>query len=300
MGHFLTETVQDYDPMGRIKDYWQCTPLNCNSSMWAVLYNYDLAGDVTSWNHPAGFTITQSIDGARHIKQVTSSLSDSTHPGTLATGPNNSIQYTAWGAVSQLLNGCAGSGCIQLLETYHPNKRLQTDMVELGVTGTPASKGCRVYNFYPGSNPSSCAAPTGTTGNNGNVTGLYFNDNVNTTLSHTATYTYDSVNRLTAAAATGNSTYSKAYTYTGDGSTGQYGNISCTGGLPACVNFTYNVANNRITTSGYAYDLAGNVTGDGTYTYTWDAEARMTKVVNGGGTTISTQTYNALGQRVRE
>jgi YD repeat-containing protein len=83
----LTATVQDYDQMGRTKHYWQCTPLNCGtSSIWAALYNYDAAGDVTSWNHPAGFTITQTFNGARDIEQVTSSLSDSTHPGTLALG----------------------------------------------------------------------------------------------------------------------------------------------------------------------------------------------------------------------
>ena len=51
---------------------------------------------------------------------------------------------------------------------------------------------------------------------------------------------------------------------------------------------------------GYRYDAVGDVTNDGTYTYTWDAEAHLTKVVNGGGTTISTNTYNALGQRVRD
>ena len=45
----------------------------------------------------------------------------------------------------------------------------------------------------------------------------------------------------------------------------------------------YSATTNRITTSGYAYDAAGNVTGDGTYTYTWDAEAHLTKVVNGRG-----------------
>ena len=57
---------------------------------------------------------------------------------------------------------------------------------------------------------------------------------------------------------------------------------------------------NRITTSGYTYDSAGNVTGDGTYTYTWDGEAHLTKVVQNGTTTVSTNTYNALGQRVRD
>jgi RHS repeat-associated protein len=72
--------------------------------------------------------------------------------------------------------------------------------------------------------------------------------------------------------------------------------------------FTYNQPPNSplsnqiasIGTSAYSYDAAGDVTGDGTNTYSWDAEGHMTKVVNGGGTAISTNTYNALGQRVRD
>ncbi len=102
----LTATVQDYDKMGRTKDYWQCTPLNCGtSSIWAALYTYDNGGDLTSWSHPAGFTITQTINEARQVTQVTSSLSDSTHPGTLAEGlfytpwaPSKFFRTAAWGA----------------------------------------------------------------------------------------------------------------------------------------------------------------------------------------------------------
>ena len=57
--------------MGRPLDYWQCTPLNCgSSSIWQAVYNYNLAGDVTSWTHPAGFTITQTINAARDKTSV--------------------------------------------------------------------------------------------------------------------------------------------------------------------------------------------------------------------------------------
>ncbi len=42
------------------------------------------------------------------------------------------------------------------------------------------------------------------------------------------------------------------------------------------------------------------MTNDGTYYYSWDAEGHLTKVVNGSGTAVSTNTYNALGQRVRD
>src|ERR1700758_133263 len=43
----------------RTQDLWQCTPFNCSSaSLWNIHYTYDLAGDLTTWTHPAGFTIT--------------------------------------------------------------------------------------------------------------------------------------------------------------------------------------------------------------------------------------------------
>jgi hypothetical protein len=33
--------------------------------------------------------------------------------------------------------------------------------------------------------------------------------------------------------------------------------------------------NNQITTSGFSYDAAGDLTGDGTYTYSWNAEQHL-------------------------
>jgi RHS repeat-associated protein len=208
-------------------------------------------------------------------------------------GVSNSIAYQAWGAVNQLENGCVGSTCTQLMETYHPNKRLQTDMVELGTTGSPYSKACKVYNFYSNSNPGSCAAPSGTTGNNGNVTGYYFSDGIGS-CGQSATNGYDGVNRLSGAAATGNCTYSQTSSYDA------YGNMSCSPSSAGCTTLSFNASTNRISTSGYAYDAAGNLTGDGTNTYQWDAEGRLTKAINGYSVTFSTNTYNALGQRVRD
>jgi RHS repeat-associated protein len=318
----LTATVQDYDPMGRPKDYWQCTPLNCgSSSIWAALYNYDFAGDVTSWNHPANFTIYQTpIDGARHVTQVTSSYSDTTtHPATLAfgSGSNNSILYTAWGAVSQLQNGCVPSGsCTPSQETYFYNNRLQMAVAELGNNGTHAADYCREYSYYVGSVPSACSEqssnwPTGSN-NNGNVGGYYHLDNANNgALSHTATYQYDSVNRLSSAVATGNVGYNQTYTIDA------YGNMTCaaTPAEPQCLATTYltNHSNqiNYITSNGvnlyYQYDSAGNLINDGTHSYQWDAEARLVSVDGTAGqpcpspmTWTACNTYNALGQRVRD
>ncbi|MGD0221785.1 MAG: hypothetical protein ABSF71_05575 [Terriglobia bacterium] len=159
-----------------------------------------------------------------------------------------------------------------------------------------------MYNYYQGvANPTTCTnSPTqATTGNNGNVVGMYDLDGPNnSTMTHTEAYNYDKVNRLTSAVATGNATYNLTFSYTQDGSNGNYGNMSCltngqTQGL--CPNYTFSAATNRINTSGFAYDAAGDLTSDGTHSYTWDAEGRLATMDGGSTETI---TYNALGQRV--
>ncbi len=77
---------------------------------------------------PAGFIINQTINGARQVTQISSSLNDATsHPGTLA----QNITYNAAGQLTGLQNGCVGSNCPQLQETYAFNNRLQPVMIEL-------------------------------------------------------------------------------------------------------------------------------------------------------------------------
>ncbi|MBZ5565027.1 MAG: RHS repeat-associated core domain-containing protein [Acidobacteriia bacterium] len=51
---------------------------------------------------------------------------------------------------------------------------------------------------------------------------------------------------------------------------------------------------NRVTSPGFTYDDAGNLTGDGALTYTWDAENRLTSA-NG-----VTYTYDGDGKRVKK
>ena len=169
-------------------------------------------------------------------------------------------------------------------------------MIELGTNGNNSANYCLVYNYYAGAgNPTGCtnAPAQATSGNSGNVAGFWYQDNVNPSFSHTEAYGYDGVNRLTSAAATGNSLYNLAYSYD------RYGNPNCvlngnTNG--PCAQFAYNAAN-QIT--GYGYDAAGNTTYDGTYTYTWDAEGRLS-TSSQGVTLEHTYTYNALGQRAED
>jgi RHS repeat-associated protein len=307
-GTVLTGTVQDYDPMGRTKDYWQCTPYNCSGSPnapWPSSYQYEYTGEVNQWTHPAGYTLTNIISPARRITQIQSSLVSSYQPQSLA----QSVNYTPWGAVSKFVNGYAGSSGAQAQEAYQYNNHLQPALIELGTTtSSPTADYCLVYDYY-GSHPTGCSFPSSgnSANNNGNVMYYWYQDSVRP-FSHTATYAYDSVNRLSTAVTTpfgsGTASYNLSFNYSvPDNSNGQYGNMSCvtnaqTVGL--CNNLSFNAANNHITTSGYQYDAAGNLTQDPSnptaHTYQWDAEGRVSKV--DGGTTWNF-TYNALGHRVQ-
>jgi hypothetical protein len=53
----------------------------------------------------------------------------------------------------------------------------------------------------------------------------------------------------------------------------RYGNRAIVGG-----NLSFSASNNRITTAGYAYDAAGNLTSDVAHSYGFDAENRLKSV----------------------
>jgi YD repeat-containing protein len=216
--------------------------------------------------------------------------------------------------LSQLQNGCAGTGCTNVQETYDYNSRLQPVRMQLGTASSNAANYCRVYNYYSGvSNPTSCATPSqGTSGNNGNVMADFFQDNANTGNNFTLGHAYDALNRLTSSctmsgsscATSGSPLYNLTFGYTADSSNGQYGNMSCvingqTNG--ACPQVVFAASTNRATTissSSIGYDAAGNVTSDPstgtTHTYQWDAEGRLASIDSGSRYSI---VYNALGNR---
>jgi RHS repeat-associated protein len=294
-GNVQTAVVYSYDPVGRIKDFWQCNPSNC-ANVYNTHYNYDLAGDVTSWVHPGVFTLTNTVSVAQRVTNVQSSLTGANFPQTLA----QNITYTPWGAVSQLQNGCVGDGCTMVQETYDYNNRLQPVRIQLGTATNNSANHCLVYNYYSDvGNPSSCAAPSQGTANNGNVMGYWYQDNVQP-WTHTASYTYDNLNRLATAWATGNATYNLTFGYD------RYGNMTCvTNGQTngPCPNLTFSLGTNRLTTSGFTYDAAGNLTNDCStmpaHTYQWDAEGRVSYVDPANNPPTWSFTYNAVGDRVQ-
>src|SRR5207244_392545 len=137
---------------------------------------------------------------------------------------------------------------------------------------TPAANNCLVYNYYAGAaNPTTCTnSPTQpTAGNNGNVMGYWYQDTSYSSLSHTMTYGYDSLNRLTSAVGTG-VTLNQTYTYD------RFGNMYYTGATGP--SYSYDGTTNRMTSIGstnLTYDSVGQMSGDGSYTYEYHPDGKL-------------------------
>ncbi len=113
-------------------------------------------------------------------------------------------------------------------------------------------------------------------------------------------YSYDTASQLTGMnyslgpTPLGNLTYG----YDSDGRRNVAGGSFARTGLPLAMNQTAYNANNQVTTWGTAnlfYDLNGNMTSDGTHSYSWDARNRLSQMDLGNTATFS---YDAFGRRV--
>jgi RHS repeat-associated protein len=273
----FAEAVFSYDPMGRISNQWQCTPVNCGVGAFPVAYTYDLAGNLTSASNGAGVTISYQIDGAGRFTKVTSSLVDAQHPATLFT-VDPSIGYFPNGALRKaaFANGLTQSNVYNnrlqpcLLDVNSSNVTLQTCL-----DSTPAGNVLDLWMGY------------GSTNNNGNI----LNWNATGVQSFARTYTYDSLNRLSTLSDSVAAQSCRGATWSYDA----WGNRNDqTGTVGTCFNF-HQTANAQNRLNGFSYDAAGNLLNDGVHNYTYDAENRITQV-DGGGT--AAYVYDADGRRV--
>jgi RHS repeat-associated protein len=255
-----SETWNSYDPMGRVINQWQCVPEDCGIGSLTFSYSYDLMGDMLTASNGEGVTISYAYDMAQHLTQVTSTLNDSQHPGTLLQ-PGLNEQYNASG---QLESALLGNG---LTETYAYNSRLRL------TSGTIGS----VYTFSVGH------------ANDGVVTSS--TDTVNGNWA----YTYDQFNRLATAAESNQLDAAYNYQYDRFGNRWQQ-NLTAGSGYTSLWDFSD--AKNQI--SSYAtYDAAGNTMSDNVNTYTYDAENRLISMYNSYVGTYE-YAYDAFGHRVEK
>jgi RHS repeat-associated protein len=214
-----------------------------------------------------GYTVRRVVSYAYDAAARLSSLSSSATPFGPAASVNN-ITYSPHGG---LTSETYGNTMVHKV-TY--NNRLQPIEIKLGTSTSPASVLSLTYNY-------------GTTNNNGNVLSLSY---AGGGLSYNQTFGYDQLNRLTTSQETSGSTANWSQTNLYD----RYGNrsIDLGGGNS---NLSFSATSNRITTSGYNYDAAGNLLNDELHAYTYDAENKI-KTVDA----VAAYIYDGEGQRVRK
>jgi RHS repeat-associated protein len=239
----------------------------------SISYSYNLDGTLASITYPSGRTVNYSITNAQRPLSATDAGSGFQYAITAS--------YAAPGNLQGVIYGRAGT--FNGITEYRAfNSRVETTSIQnSSASGTGLS-----LNF-------GFSLPNG---NNGTITGITDNRDAGRSLSTS----YDPLNRITQAvtqATSGADCWGLNY---GTDALGNLKGIS----LAQCNSWILNASvnsNNQFTpTPTYAYDLAGNMTADGSgYAYAFDAENRL-QTASGTPLGNYTYTYDGNGLRVEK
>lgn len=259
-----------YDTMGRIVAE-QKTIAGVTKT---ISYAYNLDGSIASITYPTGRKVTYNVGNAE--RSLSAADSNGSQYALTAS-------YAPMGALSAVIYGqTTGFGGTTESRAY--NNRMELTSIQAASTNGTALNLSPCYTSF-----SFSGGCTGTTGNNGTVTGIV--NSVDT--SETQSYAYDNLNRISSAATqatSGNDCWGQTFGIDVVANLTSMSVTQCGGGPLSASTDGYN----HLTGTGYSYDHAGNMTGDGSYTYSYDAESRITSV---NGVNYS---YDGDGLRVRK
>jgi RHS repeat-associated protein len=293
-----------FDAMGREMGEKQ-TPYSPNGSSYLFVYGYDLAGNMTCGNN--GLAVIAATTTCASFAGVSASILEHY---TYNTGSNRlqyaqtALQPTSFATPPVLLQANAATA-------YDTMGHLVNAQLGLGtINGIPAIQLTRQYDnrgrmtTETDGSLHSFSFPSGTTeydhvGNLKNYTDSALG---------TWTASYDSLNRLVATSSTAG-TYSGEY---GCWTYDSFGNRSleaftmksttpCAPGAPIGSPYTVTTPTSKNQVTGFTYDAAGDVIGDGRNNYAFDPEGRICAKatgVAGGGTLYTEYIYDAEGRRV--
>ena len=261
-------SVMSYDAMGRVINMWACGPATCGTgyqSSRPLSFAYDWAGNLTQESDSYSGTISYGRSIAGEVTSITNQTYTNLpeNPPDLVSnvvnGPDGPVSYTL------------GNG-LNVFQGYDTLGRLSGRWVCSGPATMYCSGGAQAY------------------GTNATWLGTRVTTQSDTILNQQVTFGYDGFNRLTARTVTSGTVQNYTYAYD------RYGNRTQTA-LQSGYNFnpTYSATSNHITSSGYAYDAAGNMTNDTFHTYTYDAEGNITQVDTG---TTAQYAYDVFNHRI--
>jgi RHS repeat-associated protein len=263
----------------------------------AETYGYDNNGNLTSVTDRKSQTTTHTYDALNRL--LTRTFADSS---TLTH------TWDAGNRLTQAVDSISGT----ITRTYHALDGVLTETTPNGtVTYTYDATGRRATMAVPGQATISYAydnadrLTTITQGSNV-VTFDYDNADRRTKLTYPSgsftEYTYDNVSRLTGLTYKHgvNTLGTLTYGYDAAGQRTQVGGTWARVNRPAALpGATYDAANRQLTFGGatLTYDFNGNLTGDGTTSYTWSARDRLASL---SGAVSASFVYDGLGRRQRK
>lgn len=252
-----------FDAVGRVTAHKQ----TIGGNDYTTSYTYNVAGMLVEETYPSGRVVKNTVGVDGRISQVETKPSAGSY-----TTRAGSFTYNALGAV---VSTQLGSG---LWESTVFNPRFQPTEIALGTTQNGDNVLKLEYGF-------------GTTANNGNVQSQTITV-PSVAYPFVQAYTYDSLNRISGAT----ETYNSSQTWTQVFGYDRYGNRNITSGTGS-TSLTFDASSNKITTSGYTYDSAGNTTADPAgKSFVFNGDNKQTMVANGG--TLGTYSYDGDGKRV--
>ena len=262
-------SLSSYDAMGRLVSFWQCGPATCGTSPAGrpLTFAYDWAGNLIQESDGVTGTIAYTRSIAGEVTSITNDTYQNLpyNPPNLASsvvnGPDGPVSYTL------------GNG-LNVYRSYDTLGRPAGQWVCNGPAALNCSGGTQIY------------------GTLATWKGTQMQAQADTVLNQQIAYGYgDGFNRLTSRTVTAGT--QQNYTYSYD----RYGNRVTQTPLQGGYSFnpTINPANNHISTSGYTYDAAGNMTNDSYHTYTYDAEGNVTQVDSGS---TAQYVYDVFNRRI--
>ena len=286
LGRILTQDFSDgtgkitytYDAVGR-------TTQRVDAS-GTTSYGYDQLGRLTSRSNTAGGgAISYGYDKASNLVSKTDSRGTTNYEFDTAGVPT-ALKYTYNGVEKTLAFGVDDRG--RRTDSWMQSSKdrtvwaahTHTDYDTAGkITRVTAQTGPNNTDNTPVMDLTYCytagtTAPTCTPNPASDRTKVqWVKDNLSGAIS---SYTYDKAGRLTKAVVTGGPSPA-TYTYTYDAR----GNRRTAGGPSGTQNLAVNAAN-QITTTGYTFDGAGNLTADPSGTYQYNGAQQMTTATVGG------------------
>jgi RHS repeat-associated protein len=260
------ETAWSFDSTGRVTT--QKETISGITKSIGYSYNYD--GSTATITYPSGRVITYGVDSEGRP----ATAEDTANGVNYVTGTcSGGACYAPQNALSSMVNGKTGSFTGISYSLAYNNRLTPSSISASSTNGTALSL---AYGYFP----------------NGNVETITNNRDTG----RTATYGYDSLNRINSASSQATSGADCWGQSVPTGGYDRYGNL-LTINSSKCTTQSLSLGvngKNQITNTGYGFDASGNETGDGTYTYAWDAEGRMK---SGAGVTY---TFDGAGQRVAD